>query len=113
MSLDLHIIHGVIQYCHQIRTGSSVVERLFYTQLVGGSSPSPCIGPDVRTLRIRLFLFIVRFFGGECYAGGGVRAGLFRVARRWSRRRMPRRMMGKMVALRRPSLRSPPPMSEM
>ena len=37
------------------RTDSSVVERLFYTQLVGGSNPSPCIQPEPQDIFLRLF----------------------------------------------------------
>ena len=37
------------------RTDSSVVERLFYTQLVGGSNPSPCIQPEPQDISLRLF----------------------------------------------------------
>lgn len=41
-------------------TDSSVVERLFYTQLVGGSSPSPCTTNKPRKLNgLRGFLLWV------------------------------------------------------
>lgn len=47
-------------------TDSSVVERLFYTQLVGGSNPSPCtkdflFEQKARTMKVRAFLL---FFSG-------------------------------------------------
>lgn len=43
-----------------------MVERLFYTQLVGGSNPSPCtkdflFEQKVRTMKVRAFLL---FFSG-------------------------------------------------
>lgn len=47
------------------RTDSSVVERLSYTQLVGGSNPSPCtksflFEQKARTMKVRAFSLFFR-----------------------------------------------------
>ena len=49
--------------CTPSGTGSSVVERLFYTQLVRGSNPFPCI--EVEIFRKRMLLVLLDFGEGR------------------------------------------------